>query len=45
MLAMLHGGEVGAAIFGNDVPPAPGLASVYPIPIAAHGTPHFGKTR
>lgn len=35
MLAMLHGGELDAAIFGNDLPADPGLRPVFPDPEAA----------
>lgn len=35
ILAMLHAGELDAAIFGNDVPSDPALVPVYPDPEAA----------
>ena len=35
MLAMLKDGDLDAAIFGNDVPDDPGLATVFPDPEAA----------
>ena len=35
MLAMLRAGQVDAAIFGNDTPSAPDLATVYPDPAEA----------
>ncbi|WP_342449486.1 substrate-binding domain-containing protein [Falsiroseomonas frigidaquae] len=35
LLAMLQGGEVDAAIFGNDMPDAPDLRTVFPDPQAA----------
>ena len=42
MLAMLHAGELDAAIFGNDVPSDPALATVYPDPAAA-GAAFFAR--
>ena len=35
MLAMLHAGELDAAVFGNDVPDDPALRPVFPDPAAA----------
>lgn len=35
MLAMLHAGELDAAIFGNDLPAGPALRPVFPDPAAA----------
>jgi len=42
MLAMLHAGELDAAIFGNDVPSDPALVPVDPDPEAA-GTAFFAR--
>ncbi|HLJ70856.1 MAG TPA: hypothetical protein VKU03_06025 [Roseiarcus sp.] len=35
LLAMLHAGEIDAAILGNDVPDDPGFRTVFPDPFAA----------
>ena len=35
MLAMLHAGELDAAVFGNDIPDDPALRPVFPDPAAA----------
>jgi 4,5-dihydroxyphthalate decarboxylase len=40
MLAMLQGGELDAAIFGNDLPAGAGLRTVFPDPAAAGGEFH-----